>query len=835
MAAIVVNEIIYQQLKQAYAEKFGSSPSRFITELNAVYAQELDHLRNRPNASIAQDLISDKTLRNFFNAAQSASMRQQYLNYLCHVLLGHKSYQDALRKLDARSFKPLEEDYLQYYQFQLKTDYMKRIAERCNIIQVLDMTEPRKTEEIYAQVKITEDIKSQKQRTIDQLISDLSVPPKVSTSPSLSRSNIAPKVDRLSGLDVAKQYSKLVVLGNAGAGKTTFLKRLAMNFPAQVFEKTLVPIYIELGKFAEDQEQKDLVQAIEQEFDTAPPSVVQGLLKHGHGLILLDGLDEVTNSEIQRVFKSIDQLVRAYPDNRFIITSRVGTYEYQFQGFKQVEMAEFDREQIKEFVKNWFNKVQEPGVGEKFLAQLQKNPPIQELAASPLLLTILCCTFEDGYDLPKNRWTLYEDMVLALSRRWDAHRRINRDVIYPELTRDQIIKMLSGIAYSGFIQEPKRMHWRRGDLEDKIHAFVQEIPSFQPITYFQSMIDLDSISDLTTYPSNKTSTEDYKAILSMIQTNYGLLVAQSKDIYTFSHLSFQEYFSARYVLDRQNPRLLNIVVEQHLSDRQWREVFLVIAGRLADGNELMKQMFQYADKLIQDSEAIQRMLNWLNQVTRTAKVASSSWRMFWLTVDFDIDLYIDNNVKIDRALAQKLSTKMRQFNVSRDKIVLRTPECKIRIYLAVIHALANEYPAVIKGLSPFNKYAFEIDEDYNIQRKLQETIQAVQMVGDKSLQQELEELLGSLPSIEDSTQQWQTWKDSLQRVMLNHLDIGHEVIFSPEDVQALEDYLYVTDLILDCMQADYSSTSKALRDEVVDHILLPSKIIPPHLFPREYN
>jgi len=831
MAAITVHETIYSQLKQAYIEKFGGSPSRMIAELNAVYEHELEILRNRKRASKVQDLISDKTLRNFFGATQPVSMNQQNLNYLCNVLLNYKSYQDALRQLEQpRAEERLgSENWFEEYQEKLQSNYQKRIEEKCGQIQVLDMNEPKRAEDVYAQVKITEDIKSHKQRTIDQLIYGLSEPGEPEDSPSLKRLGMSPKVHRVSGLEVASKHPRLVVLGNAGSGKTTFLKHLAMNFPSESHGKPVVPVFIGLNKFAEENSQENLIQAIEQEFEFSPniSEIVQGLLKQGHCLILLDGLDEVPDRESDRVYKSIDEMVDKYPDNRFIITGRIGTREYQFTGFKQVEMAEFDPEQMEEFVRNWFRDAREPDLEKKFLAQIHENPSVKELATSPLLLTILCWTFEYGYDLPKNRCSLYDDIVQALSRRWDANRRITRDVVYPELTRPRIIKMLSEIAYSAFAQNPKRFYWQRWTLETQISNFVREIPGIQ------TAISLDSITTQSSYDTS-LRTEDYRsdAILKMLQTNLGLLVAQSKDIYTFSHLSFQEFFTGCYILDR--PELLSVVIEHHLTDRQWREVFLIIAGRLADGNELLKQMFYYADSLICDRQPIQRMLGWLNRVTTTAKAASSSWRMFWLTVDFDIDLYIDNDIAIDRILAQKLSTKMRAFNEARGKLVPRSPECKTRIYLAVIHALVNEYALGEKGkareFDAFHREKLEIEKNYNIRTKLEDTLKTVQSTGDEDLANELRALEQSLPNVKDPTGDWQAWQGDLQRLMLKHLDIGHEVKFDPDDVQALEDYLYVLDLILDCMQAD-SSTSRALREDLVDHLLLPSKIIPPKLFP----
>jgi hypothetical protein len=70
MAAITVHQKVFEKLKQAYIEKLGSSPKLLITELNRVY-QDKDNL--------TKDVISDKTLRNFFNNPEPTKCRRRIL------------------------------------------------------------------------------------------------------------------------------------------------------------------------------------------------------------------------------------------------------------------------------------------------------------------------------------------------------------------------------------------------------------------------------------------------------------------------------------------------------------------------------------------------------------------------------------------------------------------------------------------------------------------------------------------------------------------------------------------------------------------------------------
>jgi predicted NACHT family NTPase len=60
------------------------------------------------------------------------------------------------------------------------------------------------------------------------------------------------------------------------------------------------------------------------------------------------------------------------------------------------------------------------------MQQLQSNPPIEELATNPLLLTLLCLEFEDSGDFPADRAELYKRAIATLLIKWDAKRDIER-------------------------------------------------------------------------------------------------------------------------------------------------------------------------------------------------------------------------------------------------------------------------------------------------------------------------------------------------------------------------------------------------------------------------
>jgi predicted NACHT family NTPase len=75
---------------------------------------------------------------------------------------------------------------------------------------------------------------------------------------------------------------------------------------------------------------------------------------------LLDGLDEVQETDHDRILQEIKDFTGQYRDCQFVMTCRIAAREYTFQHFTEVEVADFDEEQIAEFATKWFTAKQDP-------------------------------------------------------------------------------------------------------------------------------------------------------------------------------------------------------------------------------------------------------------------------------------------------------------------------------------------------------------------------------------------------------------------------------------------------------------------------------------------
>lgn len=438
----------------------------------------------------------------------------------------------------------IAEDNIDALVQEIREKVKPSVKEKCGTMRVLDMPQPIElTGErgIYTNVNILEKITGRRRLEIAELLQNFD--PEDFDHFGLNK--VTQK--RVPGLEAVQRYSKLMVLGKPGAGKTTFLKYLAMQCIEGQYLTNRVPLFITLKNFAEESKQEDIFKYVVKQLSICEVkdarAKVEQLLRQGKALVLLDGLDEVREEDTKHVLRQILELSNQFHTNQFLITCRIAAKEYTFERFTEVEMADFDKDQVAIFAQNWF-RLSDPVKGERFIQKLKENRSIQELATNPLLLTLLCLVFEENADFPANRSELYKEGLDVLLKKWDAKRNIERDQVYKNLSLHRKEDLLSQIALITF--EQKDYFFKQKTIEAYIVDFISNLRDANPDP---EVLRLDS-----------------EAVLKSIEAQHGLVVERAKGIYSFSHLTFQEYFTAREIV--ANSAWENLV--KYITDKRWR-------------------------------------------------------------------------------------------------------------------------------------------------------------------------------------------------------------------------------------------------------------------------
>lgn len=370
--------------------------------------------------------------------------------------------------------------------------------------------------------------------------------------------------ERLSGDQIIQDDRCIMILGKPGAGKTTFLKQLAVRCINQKIHSNLIPIFIDLKAFSAATEQPTLKHYIAEEIanrigiDELNESerLLKRLLLEGRFLFLFDAVDEVRQEHLERVREGISALLRldVKCKNRFVITCRSGAKYFFLEHFTEVTLADFDATQVYQFAEKWFR---DNDTTKRFEQELSKYPRMRELARTPLLLTLQCLVFRASGTFPQKRVDLYKEGLEILLEGWDSQRNVKRDETYHNLNKEQKIKLLRHIARTNFEQDKCR--FEQDDLVRQIEEFLN--------------------SDAHTF-------RDGNAVLKAIEAHHGLFVERTHRVYTFSHLTFQEYLTACWFAEQYRLNGDDSIFP-HASETRWTEVLRLLTEILPSETQLL--------------------------------------------------------------------------------------------------------------------------------------------------------------------------------------------------------------------------------------------------------
>lgn len=557
--------------------------------------------------------------------------------------------------------------------------YLNNLYDDVSTLRVLGKMENQPIERMYTDVNVLGELSAERRVKLAQL------PDEYEERVGLRWQQKA----RQDGLELARKTKRLFILGKPGAGKTTFLKHVALQtIKGETGEK--IPIFISLWRLA-NSGQALMPYIVEQfricGFPEAEPFLREMLMK-GDALVLFDGLDEVRVEDEQRdqLITAVEDFGREFRDSQVFITCRLAVTDYTFDGFKYVEMADFDLKQMQTFVFRWFQHdvTQRNACWEALKAD--HNKTLRELAQVPLLLSLLCLTYEKRNEFPQERDEIYKEATDALLNDWDASRRVKRgqeivreNAVYENLTLKNKQKLLAHVAAQTF---------------DDGQYFLEEARLAYLIETF-----------LPGVPGLKDKEVNGAEVLRVMEAQHGIFVERAHKIHSFSHLTLQEYYAARYIVENEAggtlPRLM-----AHVGEDRWRELFLLTASMLSDATDFCHLYLQALQKMMSNDEKLTTLLMWAAvksaQVNASVGGYLSGWRAFYIflarestlgralarddILDLNIDLLRDHTLDLDRAL---------EFDLDFDINLTRAHARALDLVRARAHTLALDNALVV--------------------------------------------------------------------------------------------------------------------------------------------
>lgn len=386
---------------------------------------------------------------------------------------------------------------------------------------------------------------------------------------------------KVSITDVFESGLNVVVLGDAGSGKTTNL---------QIYTKALLEnssknliIYLTLNDLASyilKSDDRSLTKGLwhylaELSVNNFSFQTLKEHLKTQNVRLILDSIDEAIVQH-NWIISELYEFSNIYTNCQIITSSRFTVSDLYSLGFVSISLLPFDREQKKEFFVKWFS--EKPELVSDILRHLDDHPELDKVITNPLSATIMASLQDSSVPLPNTEASLYKKRFELLSGVFDKFKGVNRMVSSP----DTILQSSRELAF--YMHEKKCREMTKESiisfLIDSLHCEVQ---------------------------ANK--------VLSELISPCEILLINPNGKYGFGHLRFQEYLTSEQLVNLRKIRL-----DKMLLSSWWHDVFLLYAQHAYEiewlidyvtNNEMTKKTHKLLRKMIsyRSSDKVQNTLN----------------------------------------------------------------------------------------------------------------------------------------------------------------------------------------------------------------------------------
>ena len=374
-----------------------------------------------------------------------------------------------------------------------------------------------------------------------------------------------------------EQLRRVLVFGRAGIGKTTFCQYTAHEWArGEIWPEYDLVVLFSLRLLTETRypplsfTSYSLIDVVEKEYFSNSLSekekqLLKNQLDRFKVLWLLDGYDEIVQNVPPHLQWLFQQMLKT---PHHIMTSR--PYSNTLSYKVQMEITGFTDSNISKYVAQFFDQIKEElddasSQGQKCLELLKMNPRIWGIAHIPVNLELICSIWSNVNWSETTHMTitaLYDNMTMWLCRRYLKKRNITFQITEEQLYNycNKELTFLETLAFEAMVKNTVLI---RKEILQKVIKDTE--------CSSQVFLETLNIGILKSYESG--------AIGSQVELD--------KHHY-FVHLSYQEYFAARYVCkalkDPPDQRVIGLI-QTHKYDRHFSLMLTFASGLLTNTDD----------------------------------------------------------------------------------------------------------------------------------------------------------------------------------------------------------------------------------------------------------
>ena len=337
------------------------------------------------------------------------------------------------------------------------------------------------------------------------------------------------------------QQQCITLIGDAGSGKSTIIRHLFLDCINASFR---IPVKIEL-RYLNEFEGSITEYIREKIFKlqklATNDRIIERMLRSGDLIFFLDGYDELKSNIRERVTREIDDLVKVYNRNCYMLTTRPFTEVELMPMFHNMEVCELSMEEIPVFVRKQFTS-SDNEVADKIIATIEQSEDrvYNSFLGNPLLLSMFILSYQSYSSVPQKKSQFYNQVFDTL---FSTHDSLSKLGYVREkasgLSKDQLTEVLKLFSFLSFF--------------DERYIFTH--------LYFAGRLNFikEKKADLQFENSQ---------LLYDLQVSIGILKAEGIDL-AFPHRSLQEYFASLYIASLKEENKVKIYNKLKERNIEW--------------------------------------------------------------------------------------------------------------------------------------------------------------------------------------------------------------------------------------------------------------------------
>jgi len=346
-------------------------------------------------------------------------------------------------------------------------------------------------------------------------------------------------IDTRSVKNLIEVSNDLIITGIAGSGKSTLMKYLFLD---SIKNEIGIPIFVEIRNIKKDI-LSDLFEILKKSNFPQDVDLFKKILKNGKYIIFLDGIDEVSPEIRDKINSEILYMRESFSNNVYIVSSRPHDNFISWSHFTELKLLPLTKEKAKLLIKklNYENNIKD-----KFLSNFDiifRNH--ESFATNPLLLTLMLMTYAEYSAIPTKVSLLYERIFEMLYSRHDATKFGYSRKISSNLNQNEFKKVISCFSLNSYLDEKIRF------TKEEINGYLETAKEILEIEFDQDQYLKDLI----------------ESVCLLIHEGF---------YYTFTHRTFQEYFSSFFIINIEiniRKKLLEIAFKRVSYDRTLDLIF----------------------------------------------------------------------------------------------------------------------------------------------------------------------------------------------------------------------------------------------------------------------